>query len=91
MKRIISICVVLGLVTPAAAVASRVATGSTRTAVVRAAGRFFTDIPQRSLTVEVTTKDGGNRATVGFNVANFRPFERSALNSLAVVQRAQRR
>jgi hypothetical protein len=91
VKRIISVCVALGLVMPAAAVASRVATGSTRTAVIRAAGSFFTRIPRRCLTVEVTTKDGGNWATVSFNAANIRSCERSAFNSVAIVHRAHRR
>jgi hypothetical protein len=68
MKRIIIITLVLGLVVPALAVASRVATGSTRNAIDRvAAPQLPPGIPQRCMFTQVTTTDGGNWAEVGFN------------------------
>jgi hypothetical protein len=54
---------------PAAAVASRAATGRTRMAILRAVDPGYPG-PQRCLLVRVTTKDGGNWATVGFNPVN---------------------
>ena len=63
MKRIITIIIVLGLVLPAFAVASRVATGSTRNALDRAAApQLPPGISERCLLAQVTTKDGGNWA-----------------------------
>jgi hypothetical protein len=91
VKRIISVWVVLGLVMPAGAVASRVVTGSTRTAIERAAGGFVTRLPQRCLMVEVTTTKGGNWATVGFNVANLRSCKHLAFNGVDIVHRVHRR
>jgi hypothetical protein len=67
MKRlIITFTIMAGLLVPAVAVAERVATGSTRKAVIRALAAKSTT-PARCLIVRVTTKDGGNWADVTFN------------------------
>lgn len=66
MRRvIITVIVAVGLVAPAVAVARRVATGSTRAAIERAA--IGHGEPQRCVLVYVTTKDGGNWATAALN------------------------
>ncbi len=71
MKRIITIIIAVGLIVPAIAVASRFATGSTRTAIDRvAAPQLPPGIPDRCLYAKVTTKDGGKWAEVGFNGPN---------------------
>jgi hypothetical protein len=89
MKRIITIIIALGLIVPAVAVASRVATGSTRIAIERAAmGSGYTRFPQRCLAAEVTTKGGGNWATVAFNAVNYRSCERWAFDGVGIVHRA---
>jgi hypothetical protein len=68
VKRIITIIIAIGLIVPTVAVASRVATGSTRNAIDRAAAPTVPPgIPERCLFAQVTTKDGGNWAEVGFN------------------------
>jgi hypothetical protein len=68
MKRAVTIVVALGLALPVVAGASRIATGSLRSAIERAtASQTPSNTPQRCLTVKVTTKDGGNWATVGFH------------------------
>ena len=90
MKRIITIIFVLGLVLPAAAVASRVATGRTRTAIERAAAPQLRGIPERCLVARVTTKDGDNWATVAFNAMNYRSCERRVFNGSVIVHRARR-
>jgi hypothetical protein len=67
MKRlIITATIVAGLLLPAFAAAERVATGSTRKAVIRAVAAKSTT-PARCLIVRVTTKDGGNWAEVSLN------------------------
>jgi hypothetical protein len=91
VKRIITIIIALGLIVPAVAVASRLATGSTRTAIDRAAApQLPGGIPQRCLAAEVTTKDGGNWATVGFNGSHCRSLPRWAFNGVVIVHRARR-
>jgi hypothetical protein len=90
-RRIVTIIVTLGLAVPAVAVASRVATGSTRTAVEQAAAAQLPGgIPQRCLLAEVTTKDGGNWATVGLNVPNLRSCERWGFDGVVIAHRARR-
>lgn len=92
MKRIITIIVALGLIVPAVAVASRVATGSTRKAIERvAAPQLPVGIPRRCLYAEVTTKDGGNWASVGFNSSHYRSCERWGFNGVVILRRARRR
>ena len=90
MKRIITIIFVLGLVLPTGAVASRVATGRTRTAIERAAAPHLRGIPERCLVARLTTKDGGNWATVAFNAVNYRFCERWVFNGPVIVHRARR-
>ena len=87
MKRIIVIVTTLGLVAPAMAVASRLATGSTRTAIERVAAPQSTT-PQRCVLVEVTTRDGGNWATYGFNGANYRSCGKWGFNGVDILRRA---
>ena len=89
MKRIITIIIVLGLLVPAVAVASRVATGSTRNAIDRAAApQLGPGIPERCLFAQVTTKDGGNWATVGFNGLHYRSCGRWGFNGGVILRRA---
>ena len=92
MKRIITITIALGLFVPAVAVASRVATGSTRNAINRAAARQLpAGIPDRCLFAQVTTKDGGNWATVGFNGLHHRSCGRWGFNGVVILRRAHGR
>jgi hypothetical protein len=89
VKRIITIIIVLGLLVPAVAVASRVATGSTRNAIDRAAApQLPPGIPERCLFAQVTTKDGGNWAEVGFNGAH---CVRWAFNGVVILRRTRGR
>jgi hypothetical protein len=83
VKRII-IIIALGLVAPAVAVASGVATGSTRAAILRSAGLVY---PDRCLIARITTRDGGNWAGVSFNAAKQRSCKDSAFNGVDVVRR----
>ena len=86
MKRIITIIIVLGLLVPAVAVASRVATGSTRNAIDRvAAPQSPSGIPERCLFAQVTTKDGGNWAEVGFNGLRHRSCGRWGFNGVVIL------
>lgn len=92
MKRIITITItiVLGLVLPAVAVASRVATGSTRNAIDRAAApQLPPGVPERCLFARVTTKDGGNWAGVGFNGLRYRSCGRWGFNGVVILRRAR--
>ena len=58
---------------PAVAVASRVTSGSTLNAIDGAAApQLPTGVPKRCLFAQVTDKDGGNWATVGFNGLHYR-------------------
>jgi hypothetical protein len=92
VKRIITIIIVLGLVLPAVAVARRVATGSTRNAIDRAAApQLPPGIPERCLFGQVTTKDGGNWATAGFNGAHYRSCGRWGFNGVVILRRARGR
>lgn len=77
-------------VAPAAAVARRVVTGSTKTAIVRLVPTAL-PTPQRCLVVYVTTKDGGNWATVGFNNAMLHSCIRWASNGVAIAHRVDER
>lgn len=91
MHRIVTIIIALGLAVPAVAVASRVATGSTRTAVEQAAApQLPGGIPPRCLLAEVTTKDGGNWATIAFKSPNSRSCGRWGFNGVVIVRRARR-
>ena len=91
MKRIITIIVAVGLVVPAVAVASRVATGSTRNAIDRAAApQLPPGIPERCLVARVTTKDGGNWAEVGFNGPHYRSCQPWGFNGVDIEHRARR-
>ena len=95
MKRIITITItiVLGLVLPAVAVASRVATGSTRNAIDRAAApQLPAGIPERCLFAQVTTKDGGNWAEVGLNgLRGFRSCGRWEFHRVDIERRTRGR
>ena len=85
MRRlIITLTIALGLVVPTVAVASRVATGITRTAIDQAAGLVY---PDRCLIARITTKDGGNWAGVSFNAAKQRSCKDSAFTGVNVVHR----
>jgi hypothetical protein len=89
MKRIIIITIALGLVMPGVAVASRHATGRTRNALDRAAApQLPPGIPERCLVAQVTTKDGGNWATVGFNGLRYRSCGRWGFNGVVILRRA---
>ena len=82
----IALAVAAMLVAPGAAVARRIVTGSTKTAIVRVVPTAL-PTPQRCLVVYVTTKDGGNWATMGFNNAMLHSCIRWASNGVAVVHR----
>jgi hypothetical protein len=89
VKRII-IIIAVGLIVPAVAVASRVPTGSTRTAIDRAAApQLPPGIPERCLYAKVTTKDGGKWAEVGFNGVTYRSCGRWGFNGVIIVHRAR--
>jgi hypothetical protein len=92
MKRLVTIVIVLGLVMPGGAVASRVAAGSARTALDRAAAPLLPrGIPERCLAARVTTKDGGNWATVGFKALQYRSCVRWGFNGVVILRRARGR
>lgn len=91
MKRIIITIVAVGLIVPAVAVASRVATGRTRNAIDRAAApQLPPGTPERCLVARVTTKDGGKWAKAGFNYAHYRSCGRWGFNGVVIVHRARR-
>lgn len=91
MKRIIT-TIVFALVVPAVAAASRVATGGTRIAIDRAAApQLPPGIPERCLLGQVTTKDGGNWATVGFNGPHYRSCGRWGFNGVIILRRIRGR
>ena len=94
-RLVIILTLAVGFVVPAVANASRVATGSTRTAIIRAdrsspvnTGRFP---PQRCLIARVTTKDGGNWAKVSFNAAQRRTCLDWPFNGADVMHRVDGR
>ncbi len=92
MKRIITIIIAVGLIVPVVAVASRVATGSTRTAIDRvAAPQLPAGIPDRCLYAQVTTKDGGKWAEVGFNGYAGHSCGRWVFNGVDIEHRAHGR
>jgi hypothetical protein len=92
VKRIVITIIAVGLVVPAIAVASRVATGSTRTEIDRAASpQLPPGIPERCLFAQVTTKDGGNWATVGFDGLQSRSCGRWGFNGVVILRRAHER
>jgi len=91
VKRIITIIIALGLIVPTVAVATRLATGSTRNAIDRAAApQVPPGIPERCLFAQVTTKDGGNWAEVGFNGYAGHSCGRWAFNGVDIEHRARR-
>jgi hypothetical protein len=91
VKPIITIIIALGLIVPAVAVASRVPTGSTRTAIDRAAApQLPPGIPERCQVARVTTKDGGKWATVAFKEPNSRSCGRWGFNGVVIVHRPRR-
>jgi hypothetical protein len=90
VKRTLAAVIALAVLVPAVAVARRLATGTTRTAIERVAVPGF-DGPQRCLIVAVTTKDGGNWATVGFNGADYRSCASWGLNGVYILHRARGR
>lgn len=94
-RLVIILALAVGFVVPAVANASRVATGSTKTAIIRADrsspvhnGRFP---PQRCLIARITTKDGGDWAKVSFNAAKQHSCADWVFNGADVMQRAGRR
>ena len=92
MKRIIITSVAVGLIVPAVAVASRVATGSTRNAIDRAAApQVPPGMSARCLFARVTTKDGGDWATVGFDGLHYRSCGRWGFNGVVILRRARGR
>jgi hypothetical protein len=82
----IAVTLAVMLVLPAAAVARRVVTGSTKAAIVRTVPTALRT-PLRCLVVYVTTKDGGNWATMGFNNALLHSCIRWAADGVAIVHR----
>jgi hypothetical protein len=85
VTRAVTIAAILGVLLPASAAASRPATDGTRTAIERVvAPAFAFAVPQRCLLVLVTTKDGGNWGTVGFNLHNLHSCARWAFNGVAI-------
>ena len=91
-RLVIILALAVGFVVPAVANASRVATGSTKTAIIRADrsspvhdGRFP---PQRCLIARITTKDGGDWAKVSFNAAEQHSCADWVFNGADVMQRA---
>jgi hypothetical protein len=93
MRRLIfTLTIVAGLFVPGVAIASRVATGSTRNAIDRAAAaQVPPGSPERCLFAQVTTKDGGNWAEVGFNGPQYRTCERWVFNGVVVLRRTRGR
>jgi hypothetical protein len=93
MRRLtITLTIAFGLVAPTAAVASRLATGSTRNAIDRAAApQVPPGIPERCLFAQVTTKDAGDWAEVGFNGVNGAHCVRWAFNGVVILRRARGR
>jgi hypothetical protein len=92
VKRIIITIVAVALVVPAVALAGRVATGGPRTALDQAAApQLPPGVPERCLFAQVTTKDGGNWATVGFNGPHYRSCERWGFNGVVILRRARGR
>ena len=82
----IALALAVMLVAPGAAVARQIVTGSTKTAIVRTVPTAL-PTPQRCLVVYVTTRDGGNWATMGFNNAMLHSCIRWASNGVAIVHR----
>jgi hypothetical protein len=93
MRRlVITLTVMAGLVVPAVAVASRVATGPTRKALDRADDPLVPrGIPDRCLFAQVTTKDGGNWAEVGFNGRGGHRCARWEYNGVDIFRRTRGR
>jgi hypothetical protein len=89
--RIATLVAGLALALPALATAERAAVGGQRLAIERAAGLAGTTVPQRCLRVEITTKDGGRWATVGFNAARAQSCQRWGFNGVTIVHRARLR
>jgi len=86
----IALTLAVVLVAPGAAVARQIMTGSTKTAIVRTVPTAL-PTPQRCLVVYVTTKDGGNWATMGFNNAMQHSCIHWAANGVAIAHRVNGR
>lgn len=86
----IALTLTMMFVVPAVAVARRIVTGNTKTAIVRLVPTAL-PTPQRCLVVYVTTKDGGNWATVGFNKAMLHSCIRWAADGVAIAHRVDGR
>lgn len=86
----IALSLAVALVAPAVAVARQLVTGSTKTAIVQVVPTAL-PTPQRCLIVFVTTKNGGNWATVGFNNAMLHSCIRWASNGVAIAHRVDGR
>lgn len=86
----IALTLAVMLAAPAGAVAKRIVTGSTKMAIVRTVPTAL-PTPLRCLVVYVTTKDGGNWATMGFNNAMLHSCIRWAANGVAIVHRVDGR
>jgi hypothetical protein len=87
MKRALAIVILttLALAVPTAAGASRIATGTLRVAIVKAAAKeMAAGIPKSCLVVRVTTIGAGNWATVGLN---YRQAACNVANGVVVVHR----
>jgi hypothetical protein len=90
VKRIVIAIIFVGLILPGAAIASRVATGSTLKALDRAAApQLPAGIPERCLFGHVTTKDGGSWAEVGFDSLHLRSCQRWGFNGVVILHRAR--
>lgn len=90
VRRAAALTLMLGLVLVSSAIAARIAGGSLRAAIVRAGFPTFSG-PQHCLVVRVTTRDGGNWATVGFNAAQAVACGRWGFDGVAIVHRAHAR
>jgi hypothetical protein len=86
----IALTLAVMLVAPGAAVARRIVTGSTKTAIVRTVPTAL-PTPQRCLVVYVTTEDGGDWATMSFNNAMLHSCIRWAADGVAIAHRVNGR
>jgi hypothetical protein len=90
VTRAVTLAAILGVLLPAAAAASRLATDGTRTAIERAVAPAF-DGPQRCVLVLVTSKDGGNWGTFSFNGNNLGSCTHWAFNGVDIAHRVRGR
>jgi hypothetical protein len=85
---VVTLATILGVTLSATAAASRLATDGTRTAIERAvAPAVASGVPQRCLLALLTTKDGGDWGTVGFNEHNLHSCIRWAFNGVSIAHR----